>query len=150
MRRFNLRGLSFGERNETRRRLFVDVEPFTLGGLEYEVEGGGVDLEIEASRVGQRLTLHGSGNAALVGPCERCLEPAQMRVPVACDDYVAGGRSEGDGEGYVDGYVLDLQAWVRDAIAEALPPRVLCDVDCRGLCAVCGANLNLVGDEHAH
>ena len=150
MRRFNLRGLSFGERNETRRRLFADVESFTLGGVDYEVEGGGVDLTLDASRVGQRLTLHGSGTAAVIGPCQRCLEPARLEVPVRCDDYVAGGRSEGDDEGYVDGYVLDLQAWVRDAIAEALPPRVLCSDECRGLCPVCGANLNLAGAGHAH
>ena len=149
MRRFNLRGLSFGERNETRRRLFADVEPFTLGGIEYDVEGGGVELTVDASRVGQRLTLHGTGRATVVGPCQRCLEPARLEVPVRCDDYVAGGRSEGD-DGYVDGYVLDLQAWVRDAIAEALPPQVLCTDECRGLCAVCGANLNVAGAGHAH
>ena len=150
MRRFNLRGLSFGERNETWRRLFVDVEPFSLGGLEYDVEGGGVELELAASRVGQRVTLHGTGTATLLGPCQRCLEAARLEVPVRCDEYVAAGRSEGDDEGYVAGNVLDLQSWVRDAIAEALPAQVLCSDDCRGLCAVCGVNLNLAGDGHAH
>ncbi|HMK93237.1 MAG TPA: DUF177 domain-containing protein [Thermoleophilia bacterium] len=149
MRRFNLRGLSFGERNETRRRLFADVEPFSLGGVDYELEGGGVDLTLDASRVGQRLTLHGSGTATVIGPCQRCLDPARLEVAIRCDDYVAAGRSEGD-DGYVDGYALDLQAWVRDAIAEALPPQVLCSDDCRGLCAVCGVNLNLAGTGHAH
>ncbi len=41
MRRFNVRSLSFGERNEAERRLFCDVAPFSLGGIDYEVAGGG-------------------------------------------------------------------------------------------------------------
>ena len=52
MRRFNMRSLSLGERNEAARRLFCDVAPFDLGGTEYEVAGGGVDLHLTVSRVG--------------------------------------------------------------------------------------------------
>jgi uncharacterized protein len=151
MRRFNLRSLSFGERNESERRLFVDVEPFTFGGLEYDIAGGGVQLALSATRVGSRLTLHGRGVATVTGPCQCCLNDAALDVPVTCDDYVAGGRSEGaDDEPYVAGYVLDLTAWVRDALAEALPPQILCAPECRGLCAVCGTNLNEAGEEHSH
>ena len=56
----------------------------------------------------------------------------------------------GDEQPYVHGYQLDLESWARDAIAESLPAQILCRDDCRGLCAVCGADLNEVGDEHAH
>jgi DUF177 domain-containing protein len=151
MRRFNLRSLSFGERNESERRLFVDVEPFSFGGIEYDVAGGGVELTLSVSRVGSRLTLRGDGVATVTGPCQRCLGDAALEVPVACADYVADGRSEGaDDEPYVEGYVLDLSGWVRDALAEALPPQILCSEECRGLCAVCGANLNEAGEGHAH
>ena len=41
MRRLNLRSLSFGVRNEAERRLLCEVAPFSLGGLDYEVAGGG-------------------------------------------------------------------------------------------------------------
>jgi len=151
MRRFNLRSLSFGERNESERRLFVDVEPFSFGGLDYEVTGGGVELTLSAARVGAQLTLRGKGVATISGPCQRCLGDAELEVPIACEDYVAGGGSEGaDDEPYVEGYVLDLTRWVRDALAEALPAQILCSAQCRGLCAVCGANLNEAGDGHVH
>jgi uncharacterized protein len=40
---------------------------------------------------------------------------------------------------------------VRDALTLALPPRLLCREDCRGLCPVCGIDLNTVDpDEHRH
>ena len=96
MRRFNVRSLSFGERNEVERRLFVDVAPFSLGGIGYEVAGGGLDLLFRVSRVGRRMTLRGDGEAVLSGPCQRCLGEAALSVPVACGQYgaarEAGGR----------------------------------------------------------
>lgn len=151
MRRFNIRSLSLGERNEAERRLFCDVAPFTLGGVEYGVEGGGVDLDFTVSRVGRRLTVRGEGLARLTGPCQRCLAEARVEVPVRCVDYVADGESDGDDdEPYVAGYVLELERWVRDAIAGAMPTRLLCRDDCRGLCPVCGADLNEIEGEHVH
>ncbi len=151
MRRFNIRTLSLGERNEAERRLFCEIAPFTLGGLDYEVEGGGVELDFSLSKVGRRVTVRGVGVARLLGPCERCLADARVEVPVRCVDYVADGDSEGDDdEPYVAGYVLELERWVRDAIAEALPTRLLCRDDCRGLCPVCGVDLNALAGEHVH
>ena len=151
MRRFNVRSLSFGEHNEAERRLFVDVTPFLLGGIDYDVAGGGLDLVVRVSRVGRRVTLRGDGAAVLTGPCQRCLGDAALPVPVACVEYVADGESvAGDEEPYVHGYLLDLERWVRDTIAESLPAQILCRDDCRGLCAVCGADLNEAGAEHAH
>jgi uncharacterized protein len=44
--------------------------------------------------------------------------------------------------------VLDLSAWARDAIALALPDKILCRADCAGLCPVCGKDLNV--EPHAH
>ena len=134
MRRFNVRSLSFGERNEADRRLVVEVAPFSLGGIGYEVSGGGLELLLSVSRVGRRMTLRGVGTALLTGPCQRCLGEASLQVPVACVEYLADGESEaGDEEPYVRGYLLDLERWVRDAIAESLPVQILCRDDCRGL-----------------
>ena len=106
---------------------------------------------LQVSRVGSSMTLRGAGEAVLAGPCQRCLDEAALPVPVRCVEYVADGDSvAGDEEPYVRGYLLDLESWVRDAIAESLPAQILCRDDCRGLCAVCGADLNKVGDEHVH
>jgi len=151
MRRFNMRSLSLGERNEAARRLFCDVAPFHLGGSEYELSRGGVDLDLTATRVGRRVTLRGEAVAELRGPCQRCLSDAVLALPVHCVDYVADGDSDaGDDVPYVRGYVLDLERWVRDAIAEELPSQILCREGCLGLCPQCGADLNEVGEGHRH
>lgn len=150
MRRFDLRSLRFGDASETWRSLPVEVAPFVFGGLDYEVQDGVVDLQLTAARVGDRLTLTAEFEADVVGPCQRCLEAADVRVSPRGVEYVAHGESEGDEEeGYVASSVVDVERWVRDLIADALPPRLLCRDDCRGLCPVCGADLN-ADPEHAH
>jgi len=45
-------------------------------------------------------------------------------------------------------YYIDLSGWARDAIALALPDKILCRPDCAGLCDVCGKNLN--DEPHTH
>ena len=45
---------------------------------------------------------------------------------------------------------LDLGAWARDALALAMPVKILCREDCAGLCPVCAADLNEAGPEHHH
>ena len=37
---------------------------------------------------------------------------------------------------------IDLVPWIREEIMAEQPIRVLCRDECRGLCAVCGVNLN--------
>jgi uncharacterized protein len=66
-------------------------------------------------------------------------------------EYVRHGESEtGDeDEGYVEAHQLDVASWVRDLVADALPQKLLCREDCRGLCTVCGADLNAHPD-HRH
>jgi uncharacterized protein len=43
---------------------------------------------------------------------------------------------------------LDLGAWARDAVALALPDKILCRPECAGLCPVCGNDLNEEPHEH--
>jgi uncharacterized protein len=155
MRRFDLRSLRFDESGETWRRLSVEVEPFVLGGLEYEVAGGAVDLLLTAARVGENLTLVGEFDADVIGPCQRCLADAEIRVTARSVEYARHGESrfeddDEDGEeAYVTTNILDLERWVRDLIAQELPQKLLCDSDCKGLCVECGANLN-VDPDHRH
>lgn len=152
MRSFDLRSLHFDDAGETWRSLPVEVEPFVFGGLEYEVVGGEVEVMLTAARVGSSLTLTAQLNTSVDGPCQRCLGVAEVPVTARGVEYVRHGESEtgeDDAEGYAVGHVLDVERWARDLIAGALPPKLLCRDDCRGLCPVCGADLN-DEPEHSH
>jgi uncharacterized protein len=135
------------------RRLTLDVglEPLRFGGETYAVERGAAEARLDISRTthnGYALRLR--FEAALGGPCMRCLEPAEPAISVDAREIDQPGDVEELQSPYVRDDVLDLRAWARDALALALPAQLLCRADCAGLCAVCGTDLNAAGPEHAH
>ena len=64
--------------------------------------------------------------AALDGPCMRCLEPAGHAVAVDAREIDQPGGGEELDSPYVDGDELDLSGWARDALALALPAQIVC------------------------
>jgi uncharacterized protein len=139
-------GLASGEG----RRLTLGVAPgsFDFGGTNYDVEPAQVDATLDVSRMthgGYALRVRFA--AGLTGPCMRCLEPAEPKVAVDAREVDQPGGGEELRSPYVEGEVLDLGAWARDAYALALPAQVVCREDCAGLCPKCGANLN---EDRAH
>lgn len=142
-------GLSSGEGR--RLELRVPVDPFEFGGQRYEVAGHHVDTLLNVDRTtssGYALRLR--FGAELEGPCMRCLERADQLVEVDAREVDQPGGGDDLRSPYLDRDDLDLGAWARDALALALPTQIVCREDCRGLCPVCGANLNETGPEHAH
>lgn len=86
----------------------------------------------------------------LHGPCYRCLEDAVLGLPIAAREYQATNPDGSDElrTPYLVDDSLDLVAWSRDAVALALPDKILCGPECAGLCPVCGKNLN--NEPHTH
>jgi uncharacterized protein len=167
---FDLGGLRLTAGEGRRLGLNVRIEPFSLAGESYPVEPELVPVRLDISRTtGDGYALRLRFEAALAGPCMRCLGPAApgfavdaREVSQRADSRMARGQIAGRGHRkprlesdeltspYVEDGVLDLHAWARDALALAVPANVVCREDCAGLCPVCGANLNEVGNDHRH
>jgi uncharacterized protein len=100
------------------------------------------------------IRVSGELSTALELPCARCLEPVIQDVrrkfdllyrPLGAD----AGREEISVTGaeaeisYYQGEGLLLEDAVREQVLLAVPLKVICREDCKGLCPHCGANLNL-------
>jgi len=142
-------GLTSGEGR--RLDLHVHVEPFSFAGQAYAVVPELIPARLDVSRTTQSgWALRLRFEAALEGPCMRCLGPAAPRFAVDAREVEIPGGGEELSSPYVDGDgVLDLGGWARDALALALPAQITCRADCAGLCPRCGADLNQDPD-HAH
>ena len=138
-------GLSSGEGR--RFELDVPVGGFDFGGQRYELPDEVVEalLNVDHTTAGYSLRLR--FDAALSGPCMRCLEQAGHVLHVDAREVDQPGGGEDLRSPYLSEGMLDLAAWARDALVLALPVQILCREDCRGLCPLCGANLN---DEPGH
>jgi uncharacterized protein len=141
-------GLSSGEGR--RLRLEAPVAPLAFGGREYAVAGGKVAAVLDVARTTTGYSFRLRFDAQLEGPCMRCLEGAAHAVSVDAREVDQPGGGEELRSPYLDGDELDVEAWVRDALALALPAQIVCTPGCLGLCPVCGENLNRAGPEHGH
>lgn len=123
--------------------------------------GAPAHVEAKLDKVERRVRLEGHAEVKLDAPCGRCLAKVTVEVPVAFDlalvpsDEYEGGSSTADkgpvagsfGPGAADedvyqGNVIDLDPIVREQILLALPTYPVCREGCKGLCPVCGTNLN--------
>lgn len=130
--------------------LHAEPDPLELSGERYSVPAR-IDATVDVARMtGGGYSLRLRFATGLVGPCMRCLEPAEPTVSVDAREVDRSGGGEELDSPYVNEDILDLHGWVRDALALAVPAQVLCSEGCRGLCPVCGVDLNRAGPEHAH
>jgi len=92
------------------------------------------------------LSLTGQIQTAYAGECARCLAPVVRDLDVALTEAFFPAKDADKAAGkdsYVyEGSQLDISQAIRDNLVLSLPPRLYCREDCRGLCPVCGADLN--------
>jgi uncharacterized protein len=145
-------GLTSGEGR--RLDLTVRIDPLQFGGEQYEAAPADVPATLDVSRTtGNGWFLRLRFDAHLSGPCMRCLEDAGRGDAIAVDSREVdqpGAEDDDLDSPYVEGDEVDVHAWARDALVLELPTQIVCSEDCKGLCAVCGENLNLAAPDHAH
>ena len=147
---FDLGALKIDAGEARRLDLRVTLGEFEFGTDSYASVPDPVEVTLDLSRMtGEGWALRLRFNAALKGPCMRCLEPAEPSTEVDVREVEVPNGGDELSSPYMLGEVLDVAQWARDAFALALPVAVVCREDCAGLCAECGANLN-DEPEHAH
>lgn len=98
----------------------------------------------------KRLLIHGETDVTVIIPCDRCLKEVPVKLPLTIDKELALEQDDSYGNeddfidqaGYMDGYQLDVDQLVYGEILTGWPAKVLCREDCKGICSMCGANLN--------
>ena len=149
MTSFNLRQVKLRPGEEHRDALEVELSAFEFGGQRYLPVPERIPAELVVSRATTGSVLALAFTARLHGPCYRCLGDAVLEVPIAIREYQASSPDDEElTTPYLDNDQLDVSAWARDAVALALPNKILCRPDCAGLCPVCGRNLN--AEPHTH
>ena len=130
----------------TSREVPVDFEEIRIEDLLVQ------DLEstVRLSRTREGLLLQVSAQARVETSCVRCLDDFFLPVDVEFEElfqFPARHREETDLILPADGYI-DLDPLYREYLILAVPIRRLCSEDCKGLCVVCGINLNEATCEH--
>ncbi len=107
--------------------------------------------DVTVSNTGGALLVTGIVVADATTSCVRCLEPAEYRLEGEVEGYYLIPDSdveltEEEKEEYEllgEDHIIDLSPLLVAALSLELPHTPLCDDECKGLCAGCGANLNI-------
>lgn len=112
-----------------------------------------VDVDGRMTSVGDGVLVDGRAAATLDTQCARCLSVVAYPATAEFEELFVYPEHAGD---YADEDVcfiaddqVDLGPVIHDCLILAQPAIVLCQPDCRGLCPLCGVNLNEQPD-HRH
>jgi DUF177 domain-containing protein len=148
--------------------VFLDIKELSVRKLNFRKTYTPGSFDFHTSEIKQAEPLEVTGTAELLDGqiriaglvetkielvCARCLEPVIEEVSRNFDLFYAPLPKDArpkedqlrvdDTEiGFFEGDGLFLADVLREQVLLALPVKVICRSDCRGLCPTCGANLN--------
>ena len=102
---------------------------------------------------GEKIVVDGFLSARLLLRCDRCLETYSKDVTTDFRIYLSMFPFKGEAEvellendlnlDFIDDNFLDSDQIIKEQLILNLPMKTLCDDDCKGLCPICGCNLNM-------
>ncbi|OGW27725.1 MAG: hypothetical protein A2X59_13005 [Nitrospirae bacterium GWC2_42_7] len=137
--------------NITDEGLIVDLEEnFNLEDVSLSSP---VEAHLELQRMGQEIIISGIITTVAEVQCSRCLKDFRnnMDIPMNVvyhplkDMLVESHELKGDqmDTGFFSGNEIDLQDILKEQILLNVQMKPLCDENCKGLCPVCGTDLNV-------
>lgn len=115
---------------------------------------GPVQAELTAGREMDHYRVEGTVSVAVQQACSRCLVDFRHGLCSRFTVFFREGTPQEGGEGEVElseqdlvstvfsGDEIDLLPEIGEQVALAIPLKPLCSEQCKGLCPVCGADLN--------
>ena len=91
-----------------------------------------------------RFLIEGETAMTLEIPCDRCLTPVMVEIPLTISkEYKRDSdEDEFEDENLIVGYNLDAEQLIYCEILVNWPMKTLCTEACKGICKKCGTNLN--------
>lgn len=116
---------------------------------------GPLKVDAVAELAGAEIRIRGRLSTRLEAICDRCLGPLEIPMErdfdlfyrplstIAREEEIEVPADELE-VGFYSGNGIQLADVVTEQVILAVPMKVLCRADCRGLCPTCGVNRNLV------
>ncbi len=126
----------------------IEMENFESYGVKYPIlEKSPVTLTLTYISE-NRARVGGKAEVLLDMQCDRCLKPVSYKVSLDFEREVSpvteesGQVSEEDDMDLMEGYSLNTEILIYNELLMNQPEKVLCRQDCKGICKVCGHDLN--------
>lgn len=95
---------------------------------------------LNISKKGSKFLFEVSINTLLQLICDRCLEKFEFQINTKYNFLFIHGKDKIE---YINGKMLNIKDLIMGDIYLNIPYKKLCNIECKGLCPVCGTNLNI-------
>ncbi len=127
----------------------LDAFRLVVGADDYEFVSD-LPWMVDITNTGDALLVMGSVTGQATTACARCLDKISLTLQGDIEGYFLIDESQEAPEDMDDdefdvlpeNHELDLAPLIEAALVVAMPQVPLCSKDCKGICPVCGANLN--------
>jgi len=119
------------------------VEFVPVGGeLGERTRVTGVDMNLDFYRAGETICLKFTGVYDVETTCDRCSAGIEMSSAIEESYYVFPQAAGDEVDYHYSGDSVEIDDFIREILVMNMPNKILCSDECKGLCSVCGANLN--------
>ena len=143
----NLTDVFSSEEKIVKQEFELEFDNFTYNGETYPIIfKSPVSMNFSNITVGKVL-VEGTGRISFDMKCDRCLTsvPYEMDLQFSYEVFSPDNMSEDtedDELNFMEGYELNVGNLVNNEILMSWPMKVLCKPQCKGICTVCGKDLN--------
>ena len=139
----NISKLLSGDQPVLTEQVTIEMQTFTSSLGNFPVKKSDDFLLKITKTAKDKFLIEGETAVTLEIPCDRCLEPVLVEVPLKIEREYDQNASEDELEdGLIVGYHLDTEQLIYCEILVNWPMKTLCTEACKGICKKCGANLN--------
>lgn len=126
----------------------IEMNDFRIMGMKYVMTHKD-DASWTLTNIGTgRAKIEGKARISFMAPCDRCLGEVKVDLDLCPERYAVPEDAldpeddEIDDLSFMEGHQLNVETLLYNEIMENWPAKILCREDCKGLCPVCGRNLN--------
>lgn len=144
----NLTDIFSSENKVEQKNLMLDMDAIKIGGVSYDIlSKEPVVLTLKNMGKGKAL-VQISASFILELACDRCLKPVHYSMKIESEQEVVSPDYEGEiaddseQKEFMEGYQLKADDLIYRDIVLNWPMKILCREDCKGICRICGKDLN--------
>lgn len=144
----NLTDIFSSEQKTVTKEVAYEPDTVDVGGISYDIHSKApIALTLKNIGKGKVLVTAKTSFEFELG-CDRCLKPVKHIIEidtqqeVISPDYLGEIDEDAEQTVFMEGYQLNVDDLIYSDIVLNWPMKILCREDCKGICRICGKDLN--------
>lgn len=125
----------------------AQIDEVSVGGEKYPVSASSPVSFVFTNTGKGRARIEGKAAFTFSAACDRCLKPVEEKREICFTREVwapdvAADSSVYEEQLFMEGFQLNVEDLLISEIVTSWPMKILCKPDCKGICPICGRDLN--------